>query len=34
MKNNAVEVAFFKDGWTHDPDYRSCYQAEPDLETR
>ena len=33
MKTNATKETVLRDGWTHDPDYRRCYQTEDDVET-
>ncbi len=33
MKTKATKKAVLKDGWTHDPDYRRCYQTEDDVES-
>ena len=33
MKTNAPKPTVLRDGWTHDPDYRHCYQTEDDVET-
>lgn len=33
MKSDSANDIVLKDGWTHDPDYRRCYQTEDDVET-
>ena len=32
MKSISTKHTALKDGWTHDPDYRRCYQTEDDIK--
>ncbi len=33
MESNSTNDIVLRDGWTHDADYRRCYQTEDDVET-
>jgi SAM-dependent methyltransferase len=33
MTNDSANKIGLRDGWTHDPDYRSCYQKADDVES-